>query len=222
MVWLGARGQFMFLDNIVRNRAAIAWPWSTYARPANSFFLVYLLLQVIFLVVLLPIAIIGVVLCIPLVRQHQAPSGAEIGVFAVLGLAYLVVGIVGAIVLFVYREFGIPIMFRQGILAGPAFWETMRLLQKFPGSICVFVLLRIAIFFALMVICAMLCCFTCCCLYQIPYVGTVLLLPALIYIRCFTLDCLAQFGTPYDAWNVDAMPVPPGPDLPLTPPPPLG
>jgi hypothetical protein len=222
LFWLGARGQFMLLDNIVRNRGAIAWPWSAYARPANSFFLVYLLLEAIFLVVLLPIAIVAFVLCLPLIRQHRFPSGPEIGAFVALGVAYLVIGIAGAIVLFLYREFGIPIMFRQGILAGPAFWESLKLLRQFPGSICVFLLLRIAIFFALVVICAVLCCLTCCCLYQIPYVGTVLLLPALIYIRCFTLDCLAQFGPQYDAWNVDSLPVQPSPGLPPNPLPPLG
>src|SRR5271163_4112525 len=30
--WLGARGQFMFIDNIVRNRSAIVWPWHYYGR----------------------------------------------------------------------------------------------------------------------------------------------------------------------------------------------
>ena len=41
--WLGARGQFLFLDNIVRNRGSIAWPWNYYARRANQVFLFYLI-----------------------------------------------------------------------------------------------------------------------------------------------------------------------------------
>jgi hypothetical protein len=52
---------------------------------------------------------------------------------------------------------------------------------------------------------------------MLPYIGTVVLLPVLIYIRCFSLNCLAQFGPAYDVWTVD---VPP--PAPFIPPPPLG
>jgi len=38
---------------------------------------------------------------------------------------------------------------------------------------------------------------------------TVILLPVLIYVKCFTLDCLAQFGPQYDVWTVDVSPTTP-------------
>ena len=63
-------------------------------------------------------------------------------------------------------------------------------------------LTRIALFVALVVLSVIACCFTCC-IGALPYLGTVLLLPALIYIKCFTLDCLAQLGPDYDVWTVD-------------------
>jgi hypothetical protein len=223
LFWLGARGQFMFLDNIVRNRAAIAWPWTYYARQGNSFFLVYLLLSFVSFVLLVPILVAAVVLGLPLYQHQRWPDGTEIGEFAALGVAYLIVGIASYIVLFLFRELSIPIMFRQGITAWPAFLAALNLIRRFPGSICVLVLLRIALFIGTVVVCVLACCATCCCLYQLPYLGTVIILPVLVFVRCFTLDCLAQFGPEYDVFTVDvastaAAPVTP----PINPPPPPG
>jgi hypothetical protein len=78
------------------------------------------------------------------------------------------------------------------------------------------VLLRIALFIALVIFSLIVCCFSCC-VEMIPYLGTVLLLPALIFIKCFTLEVLAQFGPEYNVWTID---VPPTPGI--NPPPPPG
>jgi hypothetical protein len=203
--WLGARGQFMFLDNIVRNRGAISWPWRYYARQANSLFGFYLLFIVISLAIFLPILIVAVVMCIPLFMQHRWPGGGEIIGFVGLGLAYLALAVVMSFILFVFREFGVPLMFRNGLLARPAFWESMNLVGRHTGSVVVFVLLRIAIFIGVAILSLIICCATCC-IGMLPYIGTVILLPVLIYVKCFTLDCLAQFGPQYDVWTVDVPP----------------
>jgi hypothetical protein len=39
LMWVSARGRFIFTDCVVRNRAAIALPWNEYRREGNSFFL---------------------------------------------------------------------------------------------------------------------------------------------------------------------------------------
>jgi hypothetical protein len=39
ILWLSSRGTFMFLDNVVRNKAEIAAPWKKYARAGDSLFL---------------------------------------------------------------------------------------------------------------------------------------------------------------------------------------
>jgi hypothetical protein len=220
MYWLGARGQFLLLDNIVRNRGEIAWPWQNYSRQANSLFGFYLLLLAISLVVFLPMVVIGVVMCIPLFREHRWPDGGEIGGFVILGLVYLFFASIFGFLIFVFREFGVPLMFRNGLLARPAFMETLGLIRQHPGSIVVFVLLRIALALAVAVVSVMACCV--CCIGVIPYIGTVAILPALIYVRCFTLDCLAQFGPQYDVWTVDVPPPGPTGTFPVIPRPPLG
>ena len=219
--WLGSRGQFMFLDNIVRNRGAISWPWQYYARQANSLLGFYLLIMVISLAILLPIIVGAVVMCIPLFQQHRWPVGGEITGFVVLGIAYLVLALAINFIMFVFREFGIPLMFRNGLQARPAFSASMNLLRQHPGSIVVFVLLRIAIFLGVAILSIIICCATCC-IGALPYVGTVFLLPVLVYVRCFTLDCLAQFGPEYDVWTVDVPPFGQVVIPPFTPRPPLG
>lgn len=215
LYWLGARGQFILLDNLVRNRGAVTWPWHYYQRQANSVLGLYLLLMLFSIFLFVPVLVVAVLMGLPLLQAHRLPEGSEIITFTIVGVVYVLCAIVFGVVFFVFREFGIPLMFRQGLLARPAFWASLKLIQKHPGSIAVFVLLRLAIFVAVAVVTVIVCCATCCA-EMIPYVGTVLLLPVVVYVRCFTLDCLSQFGPEYDVWTVDAPPIA---TPPLSPPP---
>jgi len=219
-LWLGTRGQFLLLDNIVRNRAAIGWPWQQYSRQANSLFWLYLLFMVISFVVFIPFLVVAVVMAIPLFQQERWPVGGEIVGFIVLLLLYLAFAFVFTFVLFIFRSFGIPLMFRNGLMARPAFIQAMGLVARHPGSIVLFTLLRFALSIAVWVVSVVACC--ACCIGVIPYIGTVAILPALIYVRCFTLDCLAQFGPEYDVWTVDVAPFSPSGAPPTNPPLPLG
>jgi hypothetical protein len=212
--WLGARGQFLFLDNVVRNRGAISWPWNNYKRQANSLLGFYLLVMLISFLLVVPFIIIVVLGLMAaavggspwtISFSHWAPTGPEIVGMVVLFLIYAIFVLAISCVMFVFREFGVPLMFRHGMLARPAFWATLKLVQRNPGSVAVFVLLRIAIFIAVAILSLIACCGTCCA-ELIPYVGTVILLPVIVYVRCFTLDCLAQFGPEYDVWTVDVPP----------------
>jgi hypothetical protein len=221
LYWLGARGQFMFLDNIVRNRGAISWPWQYYKRQANSLFLFYLLIFALSIVVILILGGIGVVTAIPLFVNHRTPDGWEIGIFGVIALVYLLLCLVFGVVFFLFREFGVPLMFRNGLKAREAFVATLGLLQQHPGSMAIFILLRIAIFIGVAILSVIICCFTFC-IGMLPYIGTVILLPVLIYVKCFTLDCLAQVGPEYDVWTVDVPPAGPAGIPPFNPQPPPG
>jgi hypothetical protein len=205
LYWLGTRGQFMFLDNIVRNRGAISWPWHYYRRQANSLLLFLLLIFAVTMGVIIILGGLAALVGIPLLVQHRWASGGEIGIFSVLALCYVAFCIVFGFVFFIFREFGVPLMFRNGLLAIPAFWVTMNLLKQHTGSIVVFALLRMAIFIAVVIISFIICCATLC-IGLLPYIGTVILLPVLVYVKCFTLDCLAQFGPQYDVWTVDVPP----------------
>jgi len=215
--WLGARGQFMFLDNVVRNRGAIAWPWHYYARQSNSLFALYVFFLVAGFALILPIIAVAVVVAISPYQQHRWPAGWEIAVFVILGLLYLGTCILWGSLVFIFREFGVPLMFRNGLTARAAFMKSIGLIKDHCLSVAIFVLLRIAIWIGLAILSLLVCCVTCC-IEALPYIGTVILLPALVYVRCFSLDCLAQFGPQYDVWTVDV----PATEPTVTPPPPLG
>jgi hypothetical protein len=221
LYWLGARGQFLLLDNIVRNRGAIGWPWTFYARPANQVFVLYLIFLAVSLGVLLVLVVPAVILALPLYQHPHWPEGGTLFGLVTVALVYLAAVIVMGCVIFIFREWGVPLMFRNGLTARGAFVESMGLARRHPGPTILFILLRMALWIALAIVSVLACCFTCC-FAILPYIGTVVLLPALIYIRCFSLDCLAQFGPAYDVWTVDVPPAEAPPSLPFSPPPPLG
>ena len=62
--WLRARGRFILVDCIVRNRAAIAEPWKEFRAEGNSFFLFSLLVVLVLIAV---IVIAGLVLIVPFI-----------------------------------------------------------------------------------------------------------------------------------------------------------
>lgn len=221
ILWLGARGQFLLLDNIVRNRPAIAAPWKAYARLGNEVFVLYLVLFAISFAILLVLLVPAVLLCLPLFEHGAWPVGTALFGLIALGVVYLAVTLVLDCVMFIFREWGVALMFRNGIGAKAAFMETLALVRRHPGPTALFILLRFALWIGLVVLSLVTCCLSCSCLAIIPYVGTVVLLPALIYIRCFSLDCLAQFGPACDAWTVD-VPTGAAQPAPLSPPPPPG
>ena len=125
---------FMFLDNIVRNRGAISWPWHNYARQANSLFVFYLLFMVITFAIILPIIVRGD----PDVHSALPASlagGRRLPALSSWGCSIWPLRTVISFILFVFREFGVPLMFRNG-LAGPRrrSGETMNLVGDIPAA----------------------------------------------------------------------------------------
>src|SRR4029450_5823421 len=71
--WLRARGRFILVDCIVRNRAAIVEPWKELRAEGNSFFLFSLL---VVLALIATILITGFVLIVPFIPgRGQAQPG---------------------------------------------------------------------------------------------------------------------------------------------------
>src|SRR5215475_10189268 len=72
-VWLRARGRFILVDCIVRNRATIVEPWKEFREEGNSFFL-FSLVVVLALIVVMVIA--GLALIVPFIPWgDQAQPG---------------------------------------------------------------------------------------------------------------------------------------------------
>ena len=192
--WLRARGRFILVDCIVRNRAAIVEPWKEFRAEGNSFFL-FSLVVVLALIAVMVIA--GLALIVPFIpwSDHAHPSmafwiGLSVFVFTAICLAF-----VWALI----SQLMVPIMYRQRCRARLAFAQAVDLVISDPGPILLYVLflllLAVAVF---MISCAVTC--ATCCIAAIPYVGTVILLPIPITLGAFSLLFLRQFGPDYDVW----------------------
>ena len=216
--WVSARGRFMLTDCVVKNRGAIAEPWNEYRREGNSYFLFSLIVGFCFL------ALIGIVgLCWVLLggmfdaQDGGAASVAFILIIAVLALLSLVFTILFAVI----SSFMVPVMYRRRCTAREAFFDVAKLIAANPGPILLFVLFGIALVIALGIIGTVIACVTCC-IGGLPYISTVILLPAIVWLATYKLLFIRQFGDAYDVWAGVAAPVQTAEPLPppTQPPPP--
>jgi hypothetical protein len=194
VTWLRARGRFIFVDCIVRNRAAIVEPWKEFRAEGNSFFLFSL---VVMLVLMAAVVITGVVLIVPFIpRGAQAQPG--VGFWIGLSL-FAFVAVCLAFVWAMVSQLMAPIMYRQRCRARLAFARALDLVAAHPGPILLYVLFLLVLVVAAVVISCAVACATCC-IAAIPYVGTVILLPVSVTLGAFLLLFLRQFGPDYDVW----------------------
>src|SRR6476659_6735499 len=192
--WLRARGRFIFVDCVVRNRAAIVAPWKEFRGEGNSFFLFSLL---VVLVVVPVIVIAGLLLIVPFIPGRDQ---TEPGVGFWIGIS--LTAFISVCLIFVWTlatQLMVPIMYRQRCRARLAFVQAVDLLSSHPGPILLYVLfLLLLAIAAVMISCAVTC--ATCCIAAIPYVGTVILLPIPVTLGAFSLLFLRQFGPDYDVW----------------------
>ena len=192
--WLRARGRFILVDCVVRNRAAVAEPWKEFRAEGNSFFLFSLLIA---LVVVPVIVITGLVLIVPFIPGR---GQAEPGVAFWIGISLTAFISVCLIVVWALAsQLVVPIMYRQRCRARVGFARTVGLVSSHPGPILLYVLFFMLLAVAMVMISCAVTCATCC-IAAIPYVGTVILLPIPVTLGAFLLLFLRQFGPDYDVW----------------------
>jgi hypothetical protein len=192
--WLRARGRFIFVDCVVRNRAAIVGPWKEFRAEGNSFFLFSLL---VVLVVVPVIVIAGLVLIVPFIpgRDQTEPSvGFWIGISLTAFISVCLIFVWALI-----TQLMVPIMYRQRCRARVAFARAVGLVSSHPGPILLYVLFFMLLAVAMVTISCAVTCATCC-IAAIPYIGTVILLPIPVTLGAFSLLFLRQFGSDYDVW----------------------
>ena len=195
-LWLRAHGWFVFLDNVVRERAEIAAAWSANSSLANSAFLWNIGFGFAVL-----IAMCLLILPVVFAALSAAAGAPPIGLLlTVVPMVVLIAVVAGCVKLF-FTSFVIPIMYRHRLKAVPAWGRFLVLLRSRIGSFALYVVVAIlaAVGFGMTVVLAGF--LTCCIAFiplLIPYVGTVILLPAWVTWRAFSLEFLAQFGSEFD------------------------
>jgi hypothetical protein len=208
LVWLNSRGDFMFLHCVALGRAEVGVPWRQHARKARSLFLFRLALGLIAAVLMLLLLATIVVFVVQIVRQGATLLASLLPILAA-GLALVVIGIGFGVVAKLTRDFVVPIMFLRDGTCREAWSE---LLGLFAGSfhlLIIYLLFQIVLALAIGMIVLVAVIASCCiagCLLVLPYVGTVLLLPVLVFQRAYSVYYLAQLGPQVDLFRTAAPP----------------
>jgi len=210
--WLRARGRFMFVDCIVKNRGAIAEPWREFREQGNSYFLLALLVGFIVAVIA---GISSLLFMLPIIRGVTFLHLHDVYLICMIAL-WAVILVLLILTWSLISHFMVAIMYRRRCLAGEAFWAALSLIANYPGEItfyCLFwILLGIA---SAITACATI--LATCCIALLPYIGTVILLPLFVCFRAFGLRFIRQFGADYDVWAgmPETSPTPPSMPPPL-------
>jgi len=216
LMWISSRGRFIFTDCVVKNRAAITAPWREYRREGNSFFLFSLALMFL---TLLFMAVLVFLILLPMGVFSGGKGIAGLGAGAMFALILVgFVWLVLAIFIAVVSQFMIPVMYRRRCRAREAFFDVSKLVLARPGPIILFVLFGIVLVLALVIVSTLAACMTCC-IAAFPYISSVVLLPALVWLLVFKLLFLRQFGPQYDVWATEDSALPAAPIAPPEVPP---
>ena len=198
MLWLGARGSFMFLDGVVHNRAAVVEPWGRFRRPAWSVFRFRVMMHVVGLVWMLLCAGVGIAIAWPDISSQQSGTASVVALSVGISLA-AAGGLCLILVDVVLHDFVIPIMYVRSVGAAAGFGLFRReLLRGHVSSVFLFYVMRVVLGVAMWFMTVMAVCLTCC-MAALPYLSSVVLLPLAVFSRSYSLYFMQQYG---DAWRV--------------------
>ena len=193
LVWLSSRGQFIFLDGVVHNRAAIKVPWAEYKTEGNSLFLWRL---GFILVAILVVAVAVLPVIIYAVRHGDDALPAVAAILVMIFPAILVVIGLTYVDLFL-RSFVVPIMYKERLRTNDAWRRFLPHLKERLGWFLLYGLWLLVLMFGVAIGVLILVLVTCCVagiLLVLPYLGTVLLLPVYVALRALSLEFLEQFS----------------------------
>jgi hypothetical protein len=200
VAWLRARGAFIFVDCIVKNRGAIAEPWRAFRNEGNSYFLFSL---VVWFGLLIVAGLLSLPLVLPAIRNGGFFRTHEL--YLISAIAALILGLGLFVTIWALIEsFMVPTMYRQRCSARKAFTAVATIIATHAAEILLYCLFWIVLALATALVACVAVCATCC-IVAIPYIGTVILLPVFILLRSFSLLFLRQFAPEYDVWS-DSMP----------------
>ena len=200
-LWIVARGRFVLIDCLVRNRAAIAEPWREFRQEGNRFFVFLLVLMLLSLVL---VALFGGLIFGLLVFWRNYRVSNVPALFVVLPVVVFA-WVAFALVVNVITYFMPPTMYTRRCSPVDAARAILQLIFDDPAPFILFILFMIALWIGWVVLGCFVTCATCC-LASLPYIGTVIVLPVPVFFRSFSLLFLRQFGPTWDVWA--KLPVP--------------
>jgi hypothetical protein len=198
MIWLSSRGRFMFYHCVLYNSDQVAHPWYYYQHLADSLFRFRLILLAIGIVFTLALASIAVSVFGPTLKAIDFGNAWPLLLYVPL-LAIVPLGLLICSVL--TNDFIIPIMHKHTLTCTAAWSRLWPLITAYKLNIFLYLLFKALIAVAVssaILFLAFLTCGCACCLANLPFLGTVFLLPVPTFKRSFALHYLRQFGPEFD------------------------
>lgn len=199
LTWLSSRGKFMFLDNVVYNRALIKKPWNDFKIVGNSLFF-WRLGYGFFVIVLLGGFLSYAFLELREMYIDYASDGELIASGIKMGLFFIVLMIATGYISLFMEDFVVPLMYKNNCRIWIGWSQFMPL---FTGNFFNFVLYGLFIFVLYMLVFALIVALgflTCCVgflILIIPYISSVVLLPVSVTFRSLSVAFIEQFGAQY-------------------------
>ena len=207
IAWLNSRGKFMFLHCVATNKAEVAVPWHKFRQQSNSLFLFRIVLGIIsFVVVIVPV--IGIFVLGIMIVSGSAPGIVAVPGIILLGLTVFALSILLFLVKKFTFDFVVPIMFLRMASCTACWREFMTILSANKLRFTLYLLFQIVIKIVIGAMVGIGFCIGCClccasCLLLIPYIGTVILLPVLVFARAYSLCYMQQYGPQFDVFRTE-------------------
>ena len=210
-MWLKSRGQFMFFHCVSRDKGEVVKPWKQYAQQANSLFLFRLVLG-------LAGVAVSILFIVPLVAIGFSFAKTGIAGFALANLVWgfllifciIMVALTLSGIRLLTDDFVVPIMSLRRCSVTEGWKEFWRLLMSNKGPFTVYLLFLFVIGLAIGMIILLAVLVTCCCaacFLMIPYIGTVVMLPILVWRRAYSLLYLSQYGPEFNVFVPEPTPI---------------
>ena len=203
LLWVSSRGKFMFLDNVVHNRALVRVPWKQFRKTGNSLFWWRLTWGVTVILLILLIAGGLAYLIFTGIRGGVWSANAIAGSIA-LGLTLVTVSLIAGYIWMLLEDFVIPLMYKNSMSTTQAWSCLLQIHRNTMGKFVLYFLWKFLLSIAALVGIFALGFGTCCIgflLMAIPYIGAVLLLPMSVFFRFLGPEFLRQFGPDYDVFT---------------------
>ena len=199
LTWLGSRGKFMFLDNVIHDRKLIKVPWREFKMQGDSLFL----WRLAYIVIVLFVFTFYIWFCYSTLQEmyfDYASDGTLITYAVFMAIGLLLMFIITAYIGLFLNDFVVPIMYKKGQRAMVAWGHFMALFSKARGYFLLYGILMLGLMICVVILAMLFGVLTCCVgfvLLILPYIGSVITLPISYTFRAFSVEFLEQFGPDY-------------------------
>ena len=207
IIWVSARGKFMFLHNVVHDNSEISEPWHEYRKEGNSLF------WFDFVFGWFAFAVFALLAAYFFVSAKELYYGDFTKPAIFLAILQMVLLFIGYMIVFGYiglfeKDFVVPLMYKYRIGVLKAWGKFLALLSKKLFTFLIYGLFIFVLGIAVVIGVIFFALITCCIgllLIAIPYIGAVVLLPISYTFRAFSIEFLAQFGDKYNVFPKDEL-----------------